>query len=59
MKLSYRLVRDTAGWVAECVETEVAGEGRTVKDAVAPPSSPEPRPEIELVLADGRSARAS
>lgn len=65
MKLTYRLVRDAAGWVAECVETEAAGEGRTEgdavaalknalverlfrPDAVAPPSRPEPAPEIEL-----------
>lgn len=76
MKLSYRLVRDPGGWVAECVETEAAGAGRTASDAVAslrsaleermsrpdavaPPSAPEPRPEIELVPADGSDARAS
>ena len=27
MRFSYRLVRDARGYTAECVESEVAGEG--------------------------------
>lgn len=34
MKFSYRLIRDKSGFVAECVESEAAGEGKTAKDAV-------------------------
>ncbi len=36
MKLSYTLSKDADGYViAECVESDVAGEGRTEDDAVA------------------------
>lgn len=34
MKFTYRLVKDANGWVAECVESEAAGEGKTSKEAV-------------------------
>jgi|GEM_PF-2607441 len=34
MKLTYRLVKDASGWLAECVETEAAGEGKSSKEAV-------------------------
>ena len=68
MKLSYRLIRDKTGFVAECVESEAAGEGKTAKEAVEslrksleermfrPDAvAPPSRPSggvIELVLAD-------
>jgi hypothetical protein len=35
MRFSYRLVRDARGWVAECVESEAAGEGTSAQEAVA------------------------
>jgi hypothetical protein len=34
MKFTYRLVKDASGWLAECVESEAAGEGKTSKEAV-------------------------
>ena len=34
MKFTYRLIKDGTGWLAECVESEVAGEGKTAHDAV-------------------------
>jgi hypothetical protein len=34
MKFTYRLIRDASGYLAECVESDVAGEGKTSKDAV-------------------------
>jgi hypothetical protein len=34
MKFSYRLIRDKSGFVAECVESDAEGEGKTAKDAV-------------------------
>lgn len=34
MRFSYRLVRDASGWLAECVESDAAGEGKTSKEAV-------------------------
>ena len=68
MRFSYRLVRDARGYVAECVETEAAGEGASAKDAVASlkqsleermlrpdavaPPSHPTGETIELVLAD-------
>jgi hypothetical protein len=35
MKLHYRLVRDKSGFLAECVESEAMGEGKTAKEAIA------------------------
>jgi hypothetical protein len=35
MRFTYRLVRDAGGWLAECVESEVAGEGKSSKEAGA------------------------
>ncbi len=74
MKFSYRLIRDKSGFVAECVESEAAGEGKTAKDAVEslrksleermfrPDAvAPPPTPTesvIELVLADESASRA-
>ena len=68
MKFSYRLVRDKNGFVAECIESEAAGEGKTAKDAVeslrksleermfrpdaVAPPSTPTEGVIELVLAD-------
>jgi hypothetical protein len=34
MKFSYRLIRDASGFVAECIESEAAGTGKTAQDAV-------------------------
>lgn len=34
MKFTYRLIKDASGWMAECVESEAAGEGKTSKEAV-------------------------
>jgi hypothetical protein len=68
MRFTYRLIRDRSGFVAECVESEAAGEGKTAKDAVEAlrksleermfrPDAVAPPEEpaesvIELVLAD-------
>ena len=35
VRFSYRLVRDARGYTAECVESEVAGEGTSADEAVA------------------------
>lgn len=35
MKFTYRLVNDAGGWIAECVEADAMGEGKTEQDAVA------------------------
>lgn len=75
MKLTYRLVRDGGGYVAECVETEAAGEGKTAAEAVSslrraleermlrPDAvAPPSRPDdvtIELELANDRASRPS
>lgn len=34
MKFSYRLIRYGSGFLAECIESEAAGEGKTARDAV-------------------------
>lgn len=34
MRFTYRVVRDADGYLAECVESEAAGEGKTEKAAV-------------------------
>ena len=34
MRFSYRLVHEKRGFLAECVESEVQGEGTTANDAV-------------------------
>jgi hypothetical protein len=34
MRFSYRLIRDKSGFIAECVEAEAAGEGKTEPAAV-------------------------
>lgn len=67
MKFTYRLVHDTGGWLAECVESEAMGEGRTREEAIASlrraleermyrpdavaPPASQPRPVIDLTLA--------
>jgi hypothetical protein len=35
MRFTYRITREPGGYVAECVETDAAGEGKTVEAAVA------------------------
>ena len=72
MKFSYRLIRDRGSVVAECIESETAGEGKTVKEAVeslrrsleermfrpdaVAPPSSQTKGVIELVLAEEGSA---
>lgn len=72
MRFSYRLVRESTGFIAECLESEAAGEGKTEKDAVEslrrsieermfrPDAvAPPSRPTdeaIELVLVDERTS---
>ncbi len=34
LKFTYRLIQEAGGYVAECVESDAAGEGKTAKDAV-------------------------
>ena len=34
MQFSYRLLKDTRGYLAECSEVEAAGEGKSVREAV-------------------------
>jgi hypothetical protein len=34
MKFSYRLIEDVNGWLAECVESDAAGEGASEREAV-------------------------
>ncbi len=34
MKFTYCLIRDADGWLAECAETDAAGEGKTSQEAV-------------------------
>ncbi len=75
MKFTYRLIRDKGGFVAECIEAEAAGDGRTAKDAVeslrlaleermfrpdaVAPPSEPAESVIELVLADERGSASS
>lgn len=35
MRFSYRLIKDKSGVLAECVESDVAGEGKTEREAIA------------------------
>ncbi len=35
MRFSYRLIRDRSGYLAECLESDAAGEGNTQEAAVA------------------------
>lgn len=34
MKFTYQLVQETNGWVAECIETDAVGEGKTAEAAL-------------------------
>lgn len=34
MKFTYRLQKETSGWLAECVESDAMGEGTTERDAI-------------------------
>lgn len=34
MRFTYRLIKDARGYLAECIEAEAAGEGKSVHDAV-------------------------
>lgn len=74
MKLHYRLIKDANGFLAECVESDAMGEGKTAKEAVASlekslmermfrpdavaPPSEQEPMKIELELADERGDRA-
>ena len=35
MKFTYELTREADGWLATCVESEAAGEGRSEAEAIA------------------------
>lgn len=75
MKFTYRLIKDASGYVAECVESDVAGEGKSAKEAVAclrasleermfRPDAVAPPPEteretIELELTSAKKPRKS
>lgn len=68
MRLHYRLIEDANGYVAECVESDAMGEGKSAKDAIAAlrtvleermfrpdavaPPAELDEPEIELVRTD-------
>jgi len=72
MKLSYRLVHESNHYLAECIESDVMGEGKSSKEAVAAlraalaermfrpdavaPPSQPSDTTIELVLVDGQRA---
>lgn len=34
MRFSYRLIEDSRGFLAECIEADVAGEGSSARDAI-------------------------
>lgn len=73
MKLTYRLIKDANGYLAECVESDAAGEGKTSQAAVESlrtaleermfrPDAVAPPPEtehepIELTLAKDDSSK--
>jgi len=75
MKLTYRLIKDANGYVAECVESDAAGEGKSARDAVealrasleermfrpdaVAPPASGPHSTIELELASDKPARKS
>jgi hypothetical protein len=75
MKFTYELTEDDGRWIAECVESDAVGEGKTVDDAIASlrrsleerlfrPDAVAPPPvtkhaPIELVAAPERAARKS
>ena len=75
MTFTYRLIRERGGFLAECIESDVAGEGVTETDAVeslrkelaermfrpdaVAPPSQATETEIELVLAEGAPPRPS
>ena len=75
MKFSYRLIKDANGYLAECVESDAAGEGKSANEAVVSlrqsleermfrPDAVAPPPEtehatIELELANDKAAPKS
>ena len=75
MRFSYRLIKDANGYVAECVETDAVGEGKTSSAAIGSlktaleermfrpdavaPPAKQPDEEIELVLAESEPERRS
>ena len=75
MKFTYRLVQDASGWIAECVEADAMGEGKTERDAVTSlrnaleermfrpdaiaPPASQPRPAIDLTPAGAEPERRS
>ena len=75
MRFSYRLVREKQGFVAECVESDAMGDGRTEAEAVdslrksleermlrpdaVAPPSSPAEASIELVRADESAERRS
>jgi hypothetical protein len=75
MKFTYRLIKDASGWLAECIESDAAGEGKTAREAVESlrasleermfrPDAVAPPPEtehtrIELELTSEKTSRDS
>ena len=75
MKLTYRLIKDASGYVAECVESDAAGEGKSAREAVealrasleermfrpdaVAPPPSGPHETIELELASDKPQRKS
>ena len=72
MKFTYRLIKDANGYLAECVESDAAGEGKSSKEAVeslrtsleermfrpdaVAPPAAEPHATIELELASDNTS---
>jgi len=75
VKFTYRLIKETSGYVAECVESDAAGEGTTADEAVeslrvvldermcrpdaVAPPAAPVRSEIDLELAVDKRTRKS
>jgi len=75
VRFSYRLIEENDGFIAECVESDAAGEGRTVLKAIeslrmsleermlrpdaVAPPSRPTNEKIELVAADAAPERPS
>ncbi len=75
MKFTYRLIKDANGYLAECVESDAAGEGKSSEEAVeslrtsleermfrpdaVAPPPSQPHATIELELASDKPAPKS
>lgn len=72
MQFTYRLIRDRGGYLAECIESDAAGEGKSPREAIESlrralhermfrpdaiaPPSSRAESRIELVLTDDGSS---